>query len=729
MKTNAQGILVWPRPQEITIRAEGMRLSFPLGLRVVGDAPWLAPAAEQAVREVNRITGRRFVTSARGQSKGTLTVTTMAELPRDLRPVKAAEGYVLSVAPQGVLLARQDASGVFYGAQTLAQLLRAGQTDLLTSVTVRDWPRHRIRGAHLYLPPREHLGFFFRFLDFMAELKLNTLVLEIGGGMEYEKHPEINRAWAKFCRDALAYDFGKDTSPSRASDDVWASGGWHERTGPSALEHSRYFWKDSTHTELAGGAWLTKDELRRIKAECERRHIEIIPEVQSLSHSYYLCCAHPEIAERADDPWPDTYCPSNPKSYELLFDAMDEVIELFRPRILHIGHDEAYTFRVCPKCSKRTAHEILASDVNKIHSFLTSRGIRPLIWGDKLMNITTPDGTRYGGVRRYSRDPVTGMKFDMPATYKAAEMVPEDLLICDWYWSLDPESARNFHRHGFEAIYGNFHPLGFADWEKRTNLPYVLGAEMSTWCGVTPEEFGHNDVFHRFFPGADMLWRGLQMERAQVSALMAPWITRFIERMTEQKRWLVSGGRGKAQSVDLTAAVRPLPASLLGRLEVGETLQTVLGTGPFSIMVSDGVMDRAVVLDRTHPRSASIPIGYRASRLLVLQGTTLKGVYRQATYYSYERGPADVLRCRVRYADGKRTTFSAFYGDDIGPITGNWPTCYRAVPVAAGPGHTLFAQEWVNPRPDVPIASLTLLLGPDATGQGEVVVAALTAVR
>ncbi|NIR01632.1 MAG: family 20 glycosylhydrolase, partial [Gemmatimonadales bacterium] len=74
---------------------------------------------------------------------------------------------------------------------------------------------------------------------------------------------------------------------------------------------------------------------------------------------------------------------------------MEEVIEVFKPRIMHIGHDEAYTFRICPQCRKRTAHDILAGDINKIHSFLTSRGVRPLMWGDKLMNITTPEGRRY----------------------------------------------------------------------------------------------------------------------------------------------------------------------------------------------------------------------------------------------------------------------------------------------------------------------------------------------
>ena len=419
---------------------------------------------------------------------------------------------------------------------------------------------------------------------------------------------------------------------------------------------------------------------------------------------------------------------------------MGEVIDLFHPRIMHIGHDEAYTFGVCPKCRRRSGHQLLAHDIMTIHTFLASHGVRPLMWGDKLMNITTPDGQRHGGVPRKKKDPVTGRKAYMPATYKAAESAPADLLICDWYWSLDPESAQNFHEHGFEVIYGNFQPLSFANFEARADLPYVLGAEMSTWCGVTPEELGHNGLFYHFFPGADMLWGGRQMGRREVCARMAPWMTRAIEGLTTQERWLVSGGKGKARPVDLTAAARPLSGALSGQVKAGAQVATTLGSGTFDLLAADGVMDRALVLDHTHPKSASVAIGGLASRLLVLQATTLRDVYYWPTYYSYQRGPAEILRCRVTYADGKRRTFSAIYGEDIGPIAGTWPTqikewdqgagyCYRAVPVPAGPGHTLFAQEWGNPRPGVPVASVTFLLGPDATEKGEVIVAAVAAVR
>jgi hypothetical protein len=65
-----------------------------------------------------------------------------------------------------------------------------------------------------------------------------------------------------------------------------------------------------------------------------------VPEIQSLSHSYYIVSARRELAEDPDMPWPDSYCPSNPESYKTLFEVMDEYIDVLRPKRLHIGHGE-----------------------------------------------------------------------------------------------------------------------------------------------------------------------------------------------------------------------------------------------------------------------------------------------------------------------------------------------------------------------------------------------------
>lgn len=724
--------LVWPPPREMRLTGGNLSLTRSMRVEILGKAAWLADEAKSITDLLNAAAGKTVVSASRQASA--LQLCDMDSLPKSvgLKPVDKSEGYALKVTSKGALIAGKDAAGLYYGAQTLAQLIAE---DGIPCVTIRDWPTYALRGAHCYMPPRAHLDFFLRFLDFMAGYKYNMLVLEVGGGMEYEKHPEINAAWRRFAKEALSYNFDTDRRRLDSKRSEKGAGRRAPKIGPIALQVSRYFAKDSAHPELAGGDFLTREEVRRIVAECRRRHIEIVPELQSLSHSYYLCCAHPEIAEREDDPWPDTYCPSNPKSYELLFDVMDEVIDVVRPRCIHIGHDEAFTFRVCARCRKRTGHDILAGDINKIHDFLARRGIRMMMWGDKLMHIKV-----YGGAARRRKDPVTGKKWVLPPTWKAASKVAKDTVIMDWYWSLDPKSERNFHKQGFEVIYGNFSPLEFKEWERRAGQPYVLGAEISSWCEVSAYAFGHNEVIYPFFPGAQMLWSGRQMKYEDVTPLIAEKMTPMVEWLTRQNRWLVSGGPGRAEPLDISDAAAPLPETLAGKMQTGRNLKTVLGTGRFEMIASPrGALEKAIVLDKSHPKTAAVPINAKVKRIVVLQGTTMDDVFRQPTYRSFHRGPAQLVRYAVKYADGKQERFAAVYGEDIGLMTGPWPTrrggwCYRAVPAAVGKTHTLFAQEWANPRPNVAIESIAISLGPEVgtlcgeCPQGEVIVAAVSVV-
>jgi len=725
--------LIWPEPQEVRVRRPGLAAEGGVRPILSGDADWLRTEAANVVRLIEHA-APGIVQPNGGVPLILSDMDTMARFSR-MCPVVEREGYVLEISPRRLSLAGRDAAGLFWGAQTLVQILapfpccsrvlRTGGT--LPGLVIRDWPRYPLRGAHMYLPARAQLDFFWRFLDYLAACKYNVLILEIGGGMEYERHPEINRAWKRFCREADNYD-----PTGRA--DVLRFKQRHPR-GANALSNSRWYWKDSTHTELAGGEWLTKDEVRRIADECARRHIEIIPEVQSLSHSYYLCVAHPEIAERCDDPWPDTYCPSNPKSYELVFDVMEEVIEVLHPRIMSVGHDELYHLGICPRCRKRSGHDLLAGDLNRLHRFLAERGLRMMMWGDTLMNFTDAEGRRCGGVRRVENDPWTGRAWVIPATYKAAERVPKDILIADWYWSLDPKSERYFHRHGFEVMYGNFSPLGFRDWEKRAGVPYVLGAEVSSWCEVSAYAFGHNRVLHDLFAAAGMLWRGRQVERAELAPRMARAVCTEVDRLTGMRRWLVSGGRGHAQPIELSSAATPLSEFLASQARAPKVTRTMLGTGEFRLLTDErGFLARAIVLGKSNPKSHPVLVGRKASKVLVLHGSTMQDVFFQPTFYSYHRGPAELLRYRVVYADGKTATFSAHFGDEIGPVAGAWPSkpggaCFRAVPVALDGEHTLYAQEWDNPRPTVPIARIVVTVGKDAVEKGDLVIVAISIVE
>jgi len=180
----------------------------------------------------------------------------------------------------------------------------------------------------------------------------------------------------------------------------------------------------------------------------------------------------------------------------------------------------------------------------------------------------------------------------------------------------------------------------------------------------------------------------------------------------------------------------PLGAAeaLAGSIRTPPVVSTVLGTGRFHLAVDGrGMLARGVVLGKSAPASTPIPVGRRAKRVLVVQGTNMQDVFRQPTYNSVHRGPAELARYEVRYADGRTQEFVARYGDDIGSSIGRWPAtpgglCHRSVPVDFGT-HTFYAQEWANPRPDVAIESIVIRVGRDATETGEVTVAAISLVE
>ena len=118
--------------------------------------------------------------------------------------------------------------------------------------------------------------------------------------------------------------------------------------------------------------------------------------------------------------------------------------------MLHIGHDELYTFGVCDRCRGKSGAELLAGDLIKVHDYLAARGIRTVLWGDKLQNIII-GGVDHGGRARRHTDPAQHADHTMRETYQAVDFVPKDMLIMDWYWSLDPNSERFFQAQGLRG--------------------------------------------------------------------------------------------------------------------------------------------------------------------------------------------------------------------------------------------------------------------------------------
>ncbi|MHB8994193.1 MAG: family 20 glycosylhydrolase [Armatimonadota bacterium] len=654
------------------------------------------------------------------------------------------ELYDLQIKKTGAIIGAGTYAGLYYGVQTLLQLVlpsppaplprdrrrSPGEGSQMRQFrlplgTVSDRPIKPIRGIHTYLPARENLPYFKRFIEWLGRHKINTMFLEVGAGMEYKRHPEINKAWVKFCKEAMSYP-----------------------GGPDALQDSQYFWKNSTHTELAGGSFLTQKEIKQIVKWCADNAIEIMPEVQSLSHSYYLCMAHPEIAEVKEDPWPDTYCPSNPKSYELYFELLEEIIEVFTPRLIHIGHDEAYIFQFCEECKQRDPAEIFATDITKVHDWLAERGIGIAIWGDKLLEIHHPSGTIYGGVER---DTVRyGKPFHMPAINRCVDLIPKDTLIFDWYWSLSYDSAKMLADKGFQMIYGNFHAPSFENWQKHRENKSLLGGEASLWAEVDDWSIGRNGSYHTLLWAANDLWSDFDPDtnRQQLIDDIALVMQRDRLKLGDITSVIQAPGKKRFKPVDMrnsaTRACYPgdAPGADLTYIPRGKS---TLGGVEFFVPPDKGEPATVPVVD-WHLRSCPpIKLEQRADALVFLHTTDVQRVHAP-TYYSLNLGRNLIGAYLITYEDGKvvevpleyswnidsfNSRFMAGKSGDMADTIGAFD--YAADPVLEGVtkegrGYTVFMYEWVNPRPKKAIRDVRLTWGGGYTS-GTIALLALTVVE
>lgn len=386
---------------------------------------------------------------------------------------KAPEGYAIVVEKKTIVYVLSEKSFVFAIA-TLLQLKDFGE---LRSGFIYDAPELSTRGYRAFLPGRKYFDDFKRMVDLLAYYKYNSIILEIGGAMEYKRHPRINERWAEFCREVHSY-----------------SGRTHE------IQTKTYPWrKNSIHCDNAEGDILTQDECRELCEYCRSRGLEVIPECPTYSHCDYLVMAYPELREREGDEYPDTYCSLHPEVYRYVFDILDEVIEVFKPKRLNIGHDEMYSIGVCKRCKGHKPHELYSADVHKINEYLKSKGVSTVMWGEKLLNARTSEGHRIGGAGSGK-----GYKH-VPALYPCRDLLPKDVTYLHWYWVFNPDYDKIFHERGLNVLFGNLSAMNVKDWTKRTKAG-IGGGFVSNWGSFLEEYMQRNNQYLSLISTAYAFW-------------------------------------------------------------------------------------------------------------------------------------------------------------------------------------------------------------------------------
>lgn len=267
------------------------------------------------------------------------------------------EGYELRVRSDAITILSQHQAGLFYGVQTLLQLLPpeiyAKQTaatplgDLVVpNLNIADYPRFAWRG--LMIDVSRH--FFskqqlLKTIDAMAMHKLNILHLHLtddpGWRIQIDAYPKLTHIGA----------IGDRTNPD----------------GPERL-------------------YFSKDDIRELVAHAESRHIQVIPEIDMPGHSMAAARAYPEYFDGLK-----TFNPANPDTYTFVTEVLQEVMELFPAGYLHFGGDEVRDHRWAelPEMEPfmrehgySEYHEVEGHFDRFVANFIVEQGFTPIGWDE-----------------------------------------------------------------------------------------------------------------------------------------------------------------------------------------------------------------------------------------------------------------------------------------------------------------------------------------------------------
>jgi hypothetical protein len=554
--------------------------------------------------------------------------------------------------------------GVFYGVQTLRQLLffscRQKGLVLLPPCEIWDYPDLKLRGWHFIAPLRHELPFAEKFLEWLALMKFNTLVIEVDDRFPYERHPDIAHPQA-----------------------------------------------------------LTKEQWRHFIAKARQLSFEVIPQVQTFGHFGYVLSkpAYRHLSELSE-PHPRwgfyAYCPSNPETYRLVFDLFDEVLEVFKPRWFHIGHDEI-TFvpiGVCDRCKAtgKPAWQLLAEDIQRLYDYLKTKGIeRVAMWCDQL------EHDRTGGYAPFF-------------THFAADLIPKDIVQFCWHYDARqtfPWLTR-LKDKGFDVVAcGWYHTQNVWRFAAESFDRRALGYCGTTWYGVTGF-LTQVDLMTAVVLGAQNSWSvdNPPVEKTPHPTNIAQDLWALVG---ERNRW--RDGVSEFTFVDLSHSVNAsltrwgnegIIPDLCPDLELA-TSEIWCDGVPFRLVKAGNSPPQVIALSssetshETAPDLVAIPLvsSRRMKALYLLMTTTSRPIRTEDIYQRGRTDPSKVATLIVRYADGSEERVELIFrrhltewNDRLGCTDARvaWQGKTRQ-----GYLVTLCAFEWRNPKPDVPIVSVALM--------------------
>ncbi|MCL8007466.1 glycoside hydrolase family 20 protein [Gelidibacter japonicus] len=404
------------------------------------------------------------------------------------------EGYQLTITPKQIEIRAKTDQGAFYAVQSLRQLLPVDlengtfymENITIPCVTITDSPQFKHRGMHLDVGRHFFsVDFIKKYIDALAMLKMNTfhwhLTEDQGWRIEIKKYPKLQEV-AAFREQTLIGSYNAD---------------------PQQFDGKRY------------GGFYTQEEIKDVVAYAQNRHVTIIPEIEMPGHAQAAISAYPELGCTGEqikvaETWgvfDHIFC-SKDETFEFLENVLDEVLELFPSKYIHIGGDEAPKthWENCPNCQQRIKEEGLKDEhelqnyfITRIEKYLNGKGRQIIGWDEILEGGLAPNATVMSW--RGTQGAIEAAK-----QHHNVIMTPTSHCYFDYKQS-DNEDEPLANSGGFlplEKVY-SFNPIPEELTEEESQ--YVLGAQGNVWTEYVPNEKQvEYMVFPRILAMSEVLW-------------------------------------------------------------------------------------------------------------------------------------------------------------------------------------------------------------------------------
>jgi hexosaminidase len=415
--------------------------------------------------------------------------------------VKPVDSYTLNVTAKNVSIVSYYDKGLFYGIQTLLQLIenntkqsntkpqtpnnKLQTTNIYTipQLTITDYPRFPYRGMHLdvcrhFFP----VDYVKKYIDYLAAYKYNTfhwhLTEDQGWRIEIKKYPNLTKV-----------------------------GSYRDRT-----LIGRY--GSNTYDSIKYGGYYTQTQIKDIVQYAKERYITVIPEIEMPGHSTAALASYPFLGctkgpYKVMDTWgvlDDVYCAGNDSTFTFLQNVLDEVMQLFPSKYIHIGGDECpkERWKKCVACQKRMKdnnlkdeHALQSYFIQRMEKYLNSKGRSIIGWDEILEGGLAPNATvmswrgEEGGIEAAKQNHDVIMTPGSHCYLDHSQSKNEDSLTIGSYLPL-------------EKIY-NYEPVpAVLNAEQQT---HILGAQGNVWteyiANTSKLEYM---VFPRMIALSEVLW-------------------------------------------------------------------------------------------------------------------------------------------------------------------------------------------------------------------------------